>query len=159
MHIHCIQTGGTIDKAYPPNATNHGYNFEITSPAISRVLAEVHFPHPYTITECLKKDSLDITDEDRAHIVAVVTASPHTHILITHGTDTIHITAEALQRAQLDKTIVITGAMLPESMKGSDASFNIGLAIGALQCKATGVYIALSSEILSVESYVQKIAQ
>ncbi len=156
MHIHCIQTGGTIDKAYPPNATNHGYNFEITTPAITRVFSEVHFPHAYTVTECLKKDSLDITDADRALILKAVTESPHEHIIITHGTDTIHTTGSLLQNAQLKKVIILTGAMLPESMKGSDASFNIGMACGALGVLPHGVYIVLNGSVWKLDEYIQK---
>lgn len=156
MHIHCIQTGGTIDKAYPQGATNHGYNFEITTPAIARILSEVHFPHAYTVTECLKKDSLDITDADRADILTTVTASPHEHIIITHGTDTMHVTARVLRDARIEKVIILTGAMLPESMKGSDASFNIGMACGALGTLPHGVYIVLYGTVFNLDEYIQK---
>lgn len=156
MHIHCIQTGGTIDKTYPPNATNHGYNFEITSSAIAHVLNEVHYPHGYTTSECLKKDSLDITDEDRQHILETATDSPHEHIIITHGTDTMHVTATLLKDAGLKKVIVLTGAMLPESMRGSDACFNIGMACGALATLPHGVYIVLYGSVWNLDEYIQK---
>lgn len=156
MHIHCIQTGGTIDKTYPPNPTNHGYNFEITTPAIARILSEVHFPHEYTVTECVKKDSLDITDDDRQHILKTVIDSPHEHILITSGTDTIHVTGKVLQDAHLPKIITLTGSILPESMKGSDASFNIGMACGAIGTLPHGVYIVLYGSVWNLDEYIQK---
>jgi L-asparaginase len=156
MHIHCIQTGGTIDKTYPQGATHHGYNFEITTPAIARILSEVHAPFEYTVTECLKKDSLDITDADRNLILKTVADSPHEHIIVTHGTDTMHVTASVLREAQLAKVIVLTGAMLPESMKGSDASFNIGMAYGALQTLPHGVYIVLYGSVWNLDAYIQK---
>lgn len=156
MHIHCIQTGGTIDKTYPQGATHHGYSFEITTPAIARILHEVHFPHEYTVTECLKKDSLDITDADRDLILQCVTDSPHEHVIITHGTDTMHVTATTLRAAHIQKVIILTGAMLPESMKGSDASFNIGMACGALGTLPHGVYIALYGAIWNLDEYIQK---
>ncbi|MFM2415117.1 MAG: hypothetical protein RI911_810 [Candidatus Parcubacteria bacterium] len=153
MHIHCFQTGGTIDKHYPRGTTHHGYNFEITDPAVERILEISHISFPFTVTSLLKKDSLDITDEDRALIVSSVSSSPRSHILITHGTDTVLKTAEALEAAHLPKVIVLTGAMLPECFKGTDANFNIGLAVGALQTKEPGVYIALYGQIFTIEAF------
>jgi L-asparaginase len=154
MHIHCIQTGGTIDKHYPAGATHHGYNFEIGEPAIARILASSKCSFSHTTTELLKKDSLDITDEDRAGIVAAVTASPHRHILITHGTDTMHMTGKALS-AITDKTIVLTGAMLPECFKDSEAHFNAGMAVAALQTLPAGVYVALYGQVLSLAAFIE----
>jgi L-asparaginase len=96
MKIVYIQTGGTIDKDYPRGETDHGYGFEITSPATQSIISESFTTFDYEIVSVLKKDSLDITDEDRQKIYDLVSHLPDTQIVITHGTDTILQTAEKL---------------------------------------------------------------
>ncbi|MNG30660.1 putative L-asparaginase periplasmic precursor [compost metagenome] len=83
-----------------------------------------------------------------------MSACPHRHILITHGTDTMTRTAEALQDIA-GKVVVLTGAMQPARMRASDAPFNLGVAVGALQCLADGVYIAMSGQLFAA-GQVQK---
>ena len=143
MHITFIQTGGTIDKDYPRGETNHGYEFAITDPAVKGMLPFCHAMFTYDIAEVIKKDSLDLTDADRKKILKAVHKAPSNHVVITHGTDTMLQTAEVLSKATEGKTVVLTGAMLPEKFVNSDAKFNVGMAVAAVQSLPSGVYIAL----------------
>lgn len=143
MHITFVQTGGTIDKDYPRGETNHGYEFAIADAAVKSIMPFTHAMFTYDLLEITKKDSLDLTDMDRAKIVAAVEAALSNHIVITHGTDTMVKTAEALQGHIDGKTVVMTGAMLPEKFINSDARFNVGMAVAAVQSLPSGVYIAL----------------
>ena len=133
MHITFIQTGGSIDKDYPRGKTHHGYEFVITDAAAKRVCEAFDFVFDYDVIEVLKKDSLDMTDDDCAAIVNAVREVSSDRIVITHGTDTIIQTGEALAAEITDKTIVLTGSALPEKFTNSDARFNIGMATGAAQ--------------------------
>jgi L-asparaginase len=94
----------------------------------------------------MQKDSLAMTDEDRARIRQRVEAASERLILITHGTDTMTETATALNGIT-DKVIVFTGSMLPARFRTSDALFNLGCAIGALQVPSPGIYIAMNGRI------------
>lgn len=147
-----IQTGGTIDKEYPAGATHHGYGFEITTPAFLRILARAGAKFAHEDIEVLKKDSLDLTDADRDEIARRVEATANERIIITHGTDTVHLTARRLSTIE-GKIIVFTGAMLPERFYNSDAAFNLGLAVGAVQSLPTGVYVALYGEVLPWQEF------
>lgn len=148
MDILFLQTGGTIDKDYPSNEDNHGYSFSITEPAFNRILERVNPSFSFKRETVLKKDSLDITDEDRRAILQACRDSTEQRIIITHGTDTMLKTAELLSEVS-DKTIVLTGAMLPELFKNSDADFNIGVAVSAVSYMKPGVYIAMNGRVLS----------
>ena len=145
MDILFIQTGGTIDKDYPTKGV--AYNFEIADPAVNRILKSVKPSFTYKTIELLKKDSTDMTHEDRELIVKTCQEAPQNHIVITHGTDTMVDTAKALSIIT-HKTIIITGSMRPERFINSDASFNVGTAIGALPYAKPGVYIAMSGQVL-----------
>ena len=144
MKILFVQTGGTIDKDYPK--VWKAYDFEITTPAVIRILEQVNPTFSYRITTACKKDSMDMTDEDRQTLYQLCADAPETHIVITHGTDTMKQTAEALQTLP-DKVVVITGSARPERFTNSDASFNVGVAIGALQALPVGVYIAMNGVV------------
>ncbi|XWX05564.1 asparaginase domain-containing protein (plasmid) [Aggregatilineales bacterium SYSU G02658] len=141
--IHLFTTGGSIDKAYSTAASD----FLVSEPQAAHLLREANVNFDYTITELLRKDSLALTDDDRAQIVQAVRRSPWRQIVITHGTDTMPQTAEALAAIR-GKTIVLTGAMQPAAFKSSDAAFNLGTAIAAVQILPAGVYIAMSGLIL-----------
>ena len=144
MKILFISTGGTIDKDYARKAKT--YNFEISEPAVKRVLEIVNPNFDYEIKSILKKDSLDITDEDRQMIFNEVKKAKEDKIIITHGTDTIINTAEKFNNIK-DKTIVLVGSGIPEKFAQSDAQFNIGFAVGVLSILSNGVYIAMSGRI------------
>ena len=112
-------------------------------PNISAVFDEVKLGFTYTIESLMKKDSLDLTDDDRTIIYDAVAEDPAHRILITHGTDTMVETAKKLSGIQ-GKTIVLTGALKPALFKTTDAVFNIGCAVGALQALQPGVWIAMN---------------
>jgi L-asparaginase len=144
MEITFITTGGTIDKDYPQKAK--GYAFEITDPAIVRILKRINPNFSYNVIYLLKKDSLDITDEDREMILEACSSTDANKIILTHGTDAMVETAKKLQGLQ-GKTIILVGASRPERFSDSDAAFNAGTAIGAIDILENGVYIAMSGRI------------
>jgi L-asparaginase len=145
MKITFIQTGGTIDKDYP--RTTKGYAFEISEPAVKRILEKLNPSFDFEIISALKKDSLEMTDDDRQKIYNLCKELENDKIIITHGTDTMMETAEKLSSIK-DKVIVITGAMRPERFTNSDAPINIGVAIGAVNVLEIGVYIAMHGQVL-----------
>ena len=145
MKILFIQTGGTIDKDYP--RTTLGYAFEITEPAVNRILPDINPTFEYEIVSACKKDSTELTDEDRQKIYQICAENSADKIIITHGTDTMIQTAEKLSDIK-NKIIVITGSMRPEKFSNTDADFNIGLAVGAVQTLPAGVYITMHGTLL-----------
>ncbi len=147
MTVHIFTTGGSIDKTYSTQVSD----FVVGSPQIADLLRDANIAIDYEIHELMRKDSLQITDDDRAHIVEWVRASPHRHILITHGTDTMIQTALALL-AIPGKTIVLTGAMQPASFKHTDAAFNIGGAVIAVQSLPFGVYLVMNGRVFDPSS-------
>lgn len=144
MKIAFIQTGGTIDKDYP-RATG-GYAFEIGEPAVKRILQKANLNFDFEIISILKKDSLDITEDDRMKIRDACEKTAADRIIVTHGTDTMIETAEKLSSIK-GKVIVFTGAVKPEKFVDSDASFNLGTAVGAVNVLQEGVYIAMNGRI------------
>ena len=144
MFIRFITTGGTIDKVYFDALSQ----FEIGDSQIKHILDEGLSDFDYEIVPLLQKDSLDMTDEDRASLHELIAADDAERFVITHGTDTMPATAEALQDLQ-GKTIVLTGALTPARFKTSDATFNVGMAVAAAQVAPPGVYIAMSGQVFS----------
>ena len=143
-------TGGTIDKVYFDALSE----YQIGDPVVSNILKEALAKFSFEVDSILKKDSLEITDDDREHIYAQVAAEPSEHILITHGTDTMINTAQRLEEIN-NKTIVLTGAMQPARFRNTDAIFNIGYAIAAAQHLPHGVYLAMNGQIFTPDA-VQK---
>lgn len=141
-----LQVGGTVDKDYPQGETDHGYGFHIGDPAFLSILDRANLAYHWSQGYVVRKDSLDMIEDDRVAVRARVTESYQEHIVITHGTDTIYETAEMLGTIP-DKTIVLTGAMLPEKFRDSDADFNLGMAVAAVQCLPHGVYVALNGKV------------
>lgn len=150
MHIHILTTGGTFDKIYHDALSE----FSIGEPMADELLQEAGVNLAYSVDSVLKKDSLELTNVDRAQLCEQVMRSPHQHLLIIHGTDTMALTAQQLA-AITNKTVVLTGAMQPARMRKSDAPFNLGFAIGALQCLDSGIYIAMNGRIFNANN-VQK---
>ena len=132
-------TGGTIDKIYFDAKSN----YEVGAPQIGAILEQLNVSFEFDVIPVMRKDSLEITDADRACVVSAVRAATHRHVLITHGTDTMVETATALKSIP-DKVMVLTGALNPARFQDSDAVFNIGCAIGAVQTLPDGVYIAMN---------------
>jgi len=137
-----ITTGGTIDKMYFDDKSD----FQVGDPQIGHMLEEMGMAFDFQVIPILRKDSLHLTDTDRDLICATIAAQPARHVLITHGTDSMIATAKALTQIK-DKTIVLTGALSPARFRGSDAEFNIGTAVGAVQSLPAGVYIAMNGRI------------
>ncbi len=144
MKIFFIQTGGTIDKDYPK--IKNGYSFEISEPAVRRILQRVNYNFEFEIVSILKKDSSDITKEDREKIYTACKKADSDKIIVTHGTDSMIETAGRLSAIK-NKAIILTGAMRPEKFCDSDAAFNVGTAIGAINILDSGVFIAMNGRI------------
>jgi len=141
-----ITTGGTIDKIYFDDKSD----YQIGEPQISQILHAMHVAFEIEVSALMRKDSLHIDDRDRKLIRDVVAAADTRHILITHGTDTMVETATALKDIE-NKTIVLTGALNPARFRDSDAIFNIGCAVGAVQSLPAGVYIAMNGRVWNPE--------
>ena len=105
----------------------------------------------------IRKDSLHITQDDRELIRATIAAQPAKHVLVTHGTDTMVETAQVLE-SLTDRTIVLTGALSPARFRGSDAEFNVGTAVGAVQCLPPGVYIAMNGRVWDIHKVRKNVA-
>ena len=137
-----VTTGGTIDKIYFDDKSD----FQVGEPQIGRILEELGVAFRYNLISILRKDSLHITDDDRELLRATIAAQDANHVLVTHGTDSMIETAHVLS-SLTNKTIVLTGALNPARFRGSDAEFNIGTAVGAVQALPPGVYIAMNGRI------------
>jgi len=137
-----ITTGGTIDKIYFDDKSD----YQIGEPQISQILHAMHVSFDFEVTALMRKDSLELTDQDRELVRKAVEASTTTRIVITHGTDTMTDTARALTGIA-GKTIVLTGAMQPARFRFTDAVFNIASAMMAAQTLAEGVYITMNGRV------------
>jgi L-asparaginase len=137
-----VTTGGTIDKVYFDDKSD----FQVGEPQIGRILQELGVAFRFNVIPIIRKDSLHITTADRELLRHTIAAQPAHHVLVTHGTDTMVETAKVLSWIS-DKTIVMTGALNPARFRGSDAEFNIGTAVGAVQCLPPGVYIAMNGRV------------
>lgn len=137
-----VTTGGTIDKIYFDDKSD----YHIGEPQIGGILRDLGVAFRFGVIPIMRKDSLHITAADRDLIRSTIVAQSARHVLITHGTDTMVETAKALA-SLADRTIVLTGALSPARFRGSDAEFNIGCAIGAVQSLPAGVHIAMNGRI------------
>ncbi len=140
MSIRIIITGGTFDKEY--NELNGQLFFKDTHlPEMLRLGRSVL---EVDVNTLMMIDSLDMTDEHRKSIAAACIGAEENMILITHGTDTMTETAEYLATVVADKTIVLTGAMVPYKFGSSDGLFNLGSAMAFVQTLSAGVYVAMN---------------
>lgn len=137
-----LTTGGTIDKLYFDALSQYQIGESVTA----RLLELGRVTHPFRLVELMRKDSLDLDDADRARIAAEAAGAEETRIVITHGTDTMTVTAKALA-AIAGKTIVLVGALAPARFADSDASFNLGMAFAAAQVAPPGVYITMNGSV------------
>ena len=140
--INILACGGTIDKIYFDAKSD----YQVGDPQILRVLSESNVNFDYDVQSIFRKDSLEIDDEDRAKIRRAVEDCDSNCILITHGTDTMIQTAKYLSGIA-DRTIVLTGSMEPARIRDTDAVFNIGCAVAAVQALSPGVYVVMSGRI------------
>lgn len=144
MNILVMTTGGTLDKVYFDARSR----YEVGQSMVPVILKEARVMSVGDCVEVMRKDSLDITDADRQAIVEAVRGVTADQIVVTHGTDTMAETARALSVVP-DKTIVLTGALAPARFAETDAVFNLGLAIGAVQCMPPGVYVAMNGSVFA----------
>jgi len=142
--LRILVTGGTFDKDY----------HELEGRLFFR---ETHVPEMLRLGRCrlavtvealMLIDSLEMTDADRARILATCRTAPEERIVITHGTDTMEQTARTVGAAALPKTIVITGAMVPYTFGSSDGLFNLGSALAFAQALPAGTYVAMNGRCL-----------
>ena len=137
-----VTTGGTIDKQYFDALSE----YRIGESMIENLLKISRVTHPFRVIELMRKDSLELTDEDRALIKMTVAAAPETRIVVTHGTDTMTETAKVLAEIE-GKTIVLCGALAPARFAESDAPFNLGMAFACCQTAAPGVWITMNGSV------------
>ena len=136
-----ISTGGTFNKVYDP--VNGEFSIDEASHALEQIASK--WLCEFNIVNIIGKDSLDMTNHDRLELLATISHSDHHHILIVHGTDTMDVTAEYLADADLEKCIVLTGAMVPYSIDPVEATANLSSAYGYINAlEQEGVFIAMN---------------
>jgi L-asparaginase len=140
MSIRILITGGTFDKEY--NELNGELYFKNTH--MQELLDKGRCRLKVEIRTLMMIDSLEMTAEDRMLIAHQCNQCEENKIVITHGTDTMALTAKALAEKVHDKTVVITGAMIPIKFGSSDGLFNLGSALAFVQTLPSGVYVAMN---------------
>lgn len=138
--IRILVTGGTFDKEY--DELNGRLYFKDSH--VREMLSLGRSKLDVEISTILMIDSLEMTGNERELILHACRATPGNRIVITHGTDTMTDTAELIAAANIEKTIVLTGAMIPYKFGSSDGLFNLGSALAFVQTLPNGVYIAMN---------------
>jgi len=149
--IRIMITGGTFDKDYDP--LSQTLTFRHTH--LPEILSSVRITIPVEVEINQLTDSLDMDDSQRNRVVDACAASPESRIIVTHGTDTMTVTAEWIAERELDKVICVTGAMVPYSVAGSDAVFNLGAAFTAVQVMPRGVYVVMNGRVFPAGTVVK----
>lgn len=143
MTLRIIATGGTFDKHYDELAGKLSF----ADSHLPAVLKRARLTIPVELEVCMLVDSLDMNDSHRNAVLQACQQSAEKAIVIIHGTDTMRETAEVLGAANLGKTIVFTGAMIPYEIANSDAFFNLGFACSAAQLLPAGVHVAMNGKV------------
>jgi L-asparaginase len=143
--IRVLVTGGTFDKQYDEIRGELTFR-ESNLPEILK-LVRVEVPVEIETNQLI--DSLHMQDVNRSSVLEACRRAPEDRIIVTHGTDTMVETAATIGEAGLAKTIVITGAMVPYRVQGSDALFNFGAAFSAVQLLPAGVWIVMSGRVFA----------
>ena len=147
-----LNTGGTFNKVYNPITGN--LDIEPTGRAIKSIAKAVLTE--FKIKNIIGKDSLYMTDEDREIIVQSIKETKIEHIIIVHGTDTMHKTAQYIAKKEINKKVILTGAMVPYSVNPIESAFNLGAAFGYLQTiQKGGVYISMNGIIKDYKRVVK----
>ncbi|KLE00105.1 asparaginase [Aliarcobacter butzleri L350] len=148
-----LNTGGTFNKRYNP------LKGELEVPTDNIALEEIIqncFNVDFEIINIISKDSLEIIDEDRDILVETIKKLENENIIVVHGTDTIDITAKYLNNRIENKKIVLTGAMVPMSIKKVEATLNFAQAIGFLNAKiSNGIYISMHGAVKSYDKLLK----
>ncbi|MFQ5675953.1 MAG: asparaginase domain-containing protein [bacterium] len=139
MKIKIFTVGGTIDKIYFDKKSD----YDVGESIIGDILREANVSFDFECQAIMSKDSLDMTAADRQLVFDRVQQDTNKRVVITHGTDTMIDTARKLMAIE-GKVIVLTGSMQPARFKASDAEFNVGCAIAAVQALPEGVYIVMN---------------
>lgn len=150
MKIKFYATGGTIDKVYFDAKSE----YQVGVPQVEEILKDSNVAFDFEVESILQKDSLEMTDDDRQIVRQIIEKENCQKIVITHGTDTMVETAKALIGIP-NKTIVFTGAMEPARSRYTDATFNVGCAIGAVQTLENGVFIAMNGVVYEADKVVK----
>ena len=148
MSIRIFITGGTFDKEY--NELNGQLYFKDSH--LPEMLALGRNLVPVETRTLMMVDSLEMTDDDRELIAEHCVKSPEAKIIITHGTDTMAETARRIAERVNDKTIVLTGAMVPYKFGSSDGLFNLGSAMAFVQTLPAGVYVAMNGRYFNANN-------
>lgn len=141
--IRLFVTGGTFDKEYDEI---HG-TLEFRDTHLPEMLEMARSRLDVRVRTLMMVDSLDMSDADRDLVASNCSDAPEPFIVITHGTDTMVETARVLAAAVPDKTIVLTGAMIPIAFGSSDGLFNLGGALTAVQVLPPGVYLTMNGRV------------
>ena len=142
MSLRIFVTGGTFDKEYDEITGNLFFKKTHLREMLDLGRAKIDI----NISTLMMKDSLEMDKNDRSIVVDNCSKSIESNVIITHGTDTMIDTATSVANAKLNKTIVLTGAMIPYKFGSSDGLFNLGAAIGFVQSLPNGVYIAMNGK-------------
>jgi len=145
MQIKILVTGGTIDKVY--NELTGELTFDNSH--LNEMLERSRSTVDITSEVLFLKDSLDMTNEDRNLILSKCLECNENKVVITHGTDTMVETAQLLGEEIKDKVVILFGSMIPYSIDNSDALFNLGVALSAVQSKENGVYITMNGKVFN----------
>lgn len=145
--IALVTTGGTIDKDYFDALSD----YKVVDSIIPQLLARIGSGVEVEQYEICRKDSLELNADDRSALKLRIESLSCDKVLVTHGTDTMVDSALALG-VIANKTIVFTGAMRPARFLDSDALFNVGVALGALESKEQGIFIAMSGQIFTPDT-------
>ena len=154
--IHFILTGGTIEKSYDPITEKPEF---LCNSILPDYLSDVIKAYPHLSFETICQiDSLDMTDNMRSNILHTIKQTAAKHIIITHGTSTMEETAQYLAQnlGDTDKTIILTGAMIPlKEFTMSDGGFNLGYAMAQAQTAPAGIYIAMNSRLFDAGKVIK----
>jgi len=139
-----LNTGGTFNKRY--NSTDGELEVPYNNVAIEKILKS--YSSEYSLAGVIYKDSLEMDINDRKMLASIIMESTEESILIVHGTDTMHISAEFLSEIFQDKKIVFTGSMKPFEINKIEPTLNLGMSIGFLKAlEKNGVYICMNGHI------------
>ena len=151
--ITVINTGGTFNKRYNP------LSGELEVPKDSLALDEIIgycYNIDFEVSNIISKDSLEMNDADREFIVKTIKNCKNENIIIVHGTDTMDLTAKYLDEKIKDKTIILTGAMLPISINKIEATLNFSQAIGFLNSNVkNGIYISMHGSVKNYKNLIK----
>ena len=149
--IHILTTGGTIE------GLDYDQEQSTRKISLSNFLEAANVSFSFSIEEVFQKDSRSITFEDREYLVEKIQTSKPSKILVSHGTFTMEETAKHIAERKINKTIVLTGSFILGSFQNTDAPFNLGYAICALQFLKTDVYVAMNGRIFHWSNVIKNL--